>query len=180
MNSKFLSDVGFYLLLAVTRVRLLHALAVGTELAGVHAAVWLTVWLLHLLQGSLSLGHSASMGWHKEMCFQPASPARTRSLLLGLPDTVQPLLLVEGVIGLESVSLALGSIFEADSKEVFDWKKQYISNPWMLWLNGFYNQRVYLSNRICNHVRPKRRVWLSPCFTEKPQTLLVTSYCWIK
>lgn len=103
-----MSNIGFYLLLALTGVRLLHALAVGAELAGVHAAVRLTVRLLHPLQG-LSAGAPR------------LRPARARRrLLLGLPDAVQPLLLVEGVIGLERVSLALGSIFEADSKEVFN------------------------------------------------------------
>lgn len=104
-----MSNIGFYLLLAVPGVRLLHALAVGAELAGVHAAVRLTVRLLHALRG-LCPGAPG----------EPRPRRARRQLLLGLPDAVQPLLLVEGVIGLERVRLALGSIFEADSKEVFD------------------------------------------------------------
>lgn len=110
-----MSNIGFCLLLAVPGVRLLHALAVGAELAGVHAAVRLAVRLLHALRGLCP----GAPGDPRLRRARRARRAR-RQLLLGLPDAVQPLLLVEGVIGLERVSLALGSIFEADSKEVFD------------------------------------------------------------
>lgn len=147
----FLSNIGFYLLFMFTWVRLLHTVTVDADLTGVHTAVWLTVRLVHSLYHSFSLGYSVSTWWQKEMHFrvQNASFACTCSFLFGLADAIKPLLLVEGIIGLEWVSLALRSIFEADSKEVFDWKKQYIPKHWMLWLNRFYNQRVYLNNRIC-------------------------------
>lgn len=151
MNCKFLSNIRFYLLFIFTRVCLFHTFTVDADLTGVHTTVWLTVWLVHLLECGFSLGYSASIWWQKKVCFrvQHTSFSCTRNFFFGLADTVKPLLFVEGVIGLEWVSLALRSIFEADSKEVFDWKKQYIPKRWMLWLNGFYNLRVYLNNRIC-------------------------------
>lgn len=119
---EFLSNVGFYLFLISTRVCLLHALAVGADLAGVHAPVGLAVRVLHLLQRRFCGRSSAAVCRQKKRRFHArrASRARTQSLLFGLADTVEPLLFAEGVIGLEGVRLALRPVLEADSEEVFD------------------------------------------------------------
>lgn len=142
VNCKFLSNTGFYLFFIFTRVCLFHTVTVDADLTGVHTTVWLTVWSVHLLKRGFSLGYSASIWWQNKMCFwvQLSSLSCTHDFFFGLPDTIKPLLFVEGVIGLQWMRLALRSMFEADSKEVSDWKKQYIEKCWMIWLNGCCNR----------------------------------------